>query len=117
MREIKVVHVHLIFERRDYYFGSISAIFDTLDESGVGIKELYVVISSRKIYYSDIVDFSEIRLIQVITFSTESSKSMIFTPLISNRETIQVKKKMRLKIDYTRELITRWSKGKHPASL
>lgn len=39
MREIKVIHVHLIFERRNYYFGSISAIFDTLDESVVGIKE------------------------------------------------------------------------------
>lgn len=39
MRTIKVIHVHLIFERRDYYFGSISAIFDTLDENIVGIKE------------------------------------------------------------------------------
>lgn len=39
MRIIKVIHVHLIFERRDYYFGSISAIYDTLDESVVGIKE------------------------------------------------------------------------------
>lgn len=39
MRVIKVIHVHLIFEKRDYYFGSISAIFETLDESVVGIKE------------------------------------------------------------------------------
>lgn len=39
MRTIKVIHVHLIFERRDYYFGSISAIFDTLDENIIGIKE------------------------------------------------------------------------------
>ena len=29
---IKVVHVHLIFERKDYYFGSISAIFDNPEE-------------------------------------------------------------------------------------
>ncbi|WP_294607089.1 hypothetical protein [uncultured Bacteroides sp.] len=36
---IKVIHVHLIFEKRDYYFGSISAIYDTLDENIVGIKE------------------------------------------------------------------------------
>ncbi len=35
----KVIHVHLIFEKRDFYFGSISAIFDTLDESIVGIKK------------------------------------------------------------------------------
>ena len=39
MRIIKVIHVHLIFERRNYYFGSISAIYETLDESVVGIKE------------------------------------------------------------------------------
>ena len=39
MRIIKVIHVHLIFEKRDYYFGSISAIYDTLDENIVGIKE------------------------------------------------------------------------------
>lgn len=39
MRVIKVIHVHLIFEKRDYYFGSISAIYDTLDENIIGIKE------------------------------------------------------------------------------
>lgn len=39
MRIIKVIHVHLIFEKQDYYFGSISAIYDTLDENVVGIKE------------------------------------------------------------------------------
>jgi len=40
---IKVVHVHLIFERKDYYFGSISAIFDNpeegLTEERLGIKK------------------------------------------------------------------------------
>lgn len=35
----KVVHVHLIFEKKDYYFGSISAIFDILDEATIGIKK------------------------------------------------------------------------------
>lgn len=35
----KVVHVHLIFEKKDYYFGSISAIFDTLEEATIGIKK------------------------------------------------------------------------------
>lgn len=42
---IKVVHVHLIFERKDYYFGSISAIFDNpeegLTEERLGIKKKY----------------------------------------------------------------------------
>lgn len=35
----KVVHVHLIFERKDFYFGSLSAVFDTLDEERIGIKK------------------------------------------------------------------------------
>ena len=33
----KVIHVHLIFEKKNYYFGSISAIFDTLTEEEIGI--------------------------------------------------------------------------------
>ena len=33
----KVIHVHLIYEKKNLYFGSISAIFDTLTESEVGI--------------------------------------------------------------------------------
>ena len=33
----KVVHVHLIYEKKDFYFGSFSAIFDTLSEAEVGI--------------------------------------------------------------------------------
>lgn len=33
----KVIHVHLIYEKQNLYFGSISAIFDTLTESQVGI--------------------------------------------------------------------------------
>lgn len=35
----KVIHVHLIFEKKDYYFGSISAIYDVLDEAQIGIKQ------------------------------------------------------------------------------
>lgn len=35
----KVVHVLLIFERKDFYFGSLSAVFDTLDEERIGIKK------------------------------------------------------------------------------
>lgn len=33
----KVIHVHLIYEKKNIYFGSISAIFDTLTEEQVGI--------------------------------------------------------------------------------
>lgn len=36
MRQIKVVHVHLIGKRRDLYFGSIAAIFTVLSPQEVG---------------------------------------------------------------------------------
>ena len=39
MGPIKVVHIHLIFEKKDFYFGSLSAVFDTLDEERIGIKK------------------------------------------------------------------------------
>ena len=34
---IKLIHVHLLYEKKNYYFGSISAIFDVLSEEEVGI--------------------------------------------------------------------------------
>jgi hypothetical protein len=38
---MKIIHVHLIFEKRDYYFGSIAAIFNNseikIDEQTLGI--------------------------------------------------------------------------------
>lgn len=36
MRRIKVIHVHLIGKRKDYYFGSIVAIYGHLTEEEVG---------------------------------------------------------------------------------
>lgn len=33
----KVIHVHLHYEKKNYYFGSISAIYDVLTEEQVGI--------------------------------------------------------------------------------
>lgn len=39
MRKIKVVHVYLIFEKKNYYFGSISAIYRHLNENQLGIKQ------------------------------------------------------------------------------
>ena len=33
----KVIHVHLLYEKKNYYFGSLSAIFDVLSEAEVGI--------------------------------------------------------------------------------
>jgi hypothetical protein len=35
----KVIHVHLIYEKKYYYFGSISAVYDELSEDIVGMKK------------------------------------------------------------------------------
>ena len=36
---IKVIHVHLIRGRKDYYFGSIPAIYGVLTAEEIGIKQ------------------------------------------------------------------------------
>lgn len=36
---IKIIHVHLIGKRKDFYFGSISAIFEVLKEEEVGMTQ------------------------------------------------------------------------------
>ena len=35
----KVIHVHMIFEKKDYYFGSISAIYSVLNDIEIGMKQ------------------------------------------------------------------------------
>lgn len=35
---MKVIHVHLIFKKKDHYFGSVSAVYDYLSEQDLGIK-------------------------------------------------------------------------------
>lgn len=39
---VKVIHVHLIFERKDYYFGSVKKVYKDLDENTLGVKESYL---------------------------------------------------------------------------
>lgn len=39
----KVIHVHLIGKRRDYYFASITAVYDVLTEKEIGIKKSYLL--------------------------------------------------------------------------
>lgn len=34
----KIIHVRLIFEKKDYYFGSLAAIYTTLTSDQVGVK-------------------------------------------------------------------------------
>ena len=48
----KVIHVHLIFEKKNIYFGSISAIFETLTEKQVGITKSSLCL----LYTSDAAD-------------------------------------------------------------
>jgi hypothetical protein len=42
-KDIKVIHVHLIGKRRDFYFGSISAVFDVLSEEEIDITKSYLL--------------------------------------------------------------------------
>lgn len=39
----KVVHVHLTGKRRDYYFGSISAVFSVLSAEEIGVTKSYLL--------------------------------------------------------------------------
>lgn len=34
----KIINVHLIFEKKDYYFGSLAAIYSVLTPEQVGVK-------------------------------------------------------------------------------
>lgn len=39
----KVIHVHLTGKRRDYYFGSISAVFNVLTPEEIGVSKSYLL--------------------------------------------------------------------------
>lgn len=39
----KVIHVHLIGKRKDYYFGSITAVYDVLTADEIGVKKSYLL--------------------------------------------------------------------------
>lgn len=41
-QETKVIHVHLFNGRKNYYFGSISAVFRVLTEAETGCTEAYL---------------------------------------------------------------------------
>lgn len=46
---MKVIYVYLIFRKRGYAFGSLSAVFDYLSESEVGIKKNTLLHRSDKL--------------------------------------------------------------------
>lgn len=39
----KVIHVHLIGKRKDFYFSSITAVYSVLSEEEVGVKLSYLL--------------------------------------------------------------------------
>lgn len=39
---VKVIHVYLVFEKRNYYFSSIKKVYDDLDSNTLGIKKGYL---------------------------------------------------------------------------
>lgn len=39
----KVIHVHLTGKRKDYYFGSITAVYDVLTAEEVGVTKSYLL--------------------------------------------------------------------------
>lgn len=43
MKQTKIIHVHLIGKRLDYYFGSIAAIYTTLTPGQVGASHNYLL--------------------------------------------------------------------------
>lgn len=40
---MKVIHVHLLGQRKDYYFSSITAVFSKLTEEQLAIKKSYLM--------------------------------------------------------------------------
>lgn len=62
----KVIHVHLIYEK-NFYFGGISAIFDTLTESQVGITKsslLHAGLTDGSVKYTKRVMIAQSHLIK-----------------------------------------------------
>ena len=43
----KVVHVHLIGKRKDYYFSSISAVFTVLSREDIGVSKHWLLNAAR----------------------------------------------------------------------
>ena len=53
MADTKVIWVHLIWEKKDYFFGSISAIYDELTEEQVGITKSSLLHAGTQLFGED----------------------------------------------------------------
>lgn len=80
----KIIHVHLIFEKKDYYFGSIAAIYTVLTPEQMGVK--YNTLRNAK--WKDISVYQTQRAIikqGEIIRSKQLWASFIFGTIKSNR--------------------------------
>lgn len=49
MSNVKVIHVHLFNGKKNYYFGSVTAIYKTLTAEDIGCTERYL----QQVLYAD----------------------------------------------------------------
>lgn len=71
----KVVHVHLTGKRRDYYFGSISAVFSVLSAEDVGVSKSYLLHAGLSGGGTVVTKKAIIKQAQLITCSRGVAKS------------------------------------------
>lgn len=41
-KERKIIHVHFLANHKNYYFGSVSAIYNYLSDKEIGVSEIYL---------------------------------------------------------------------------
>ena len=71
----KVVHVHLTRKRKDYYFGSISAVFSVLSAEEVGVTKSYLLHAGLSGGGTVVTKKAIIKQGQLITGSSKQVKS------------------------------------------
>ena len=69
MAETKVIWVHLIWEKKDYFFGSISAIYDVLTEEQIGITKSSLLHAGMRDGSSHLTKRALIKQSRLIRFS------------------------------------------------
>lgn len=42
MRQVKIIHIHFLVSHKNYYFGSVSAVFKKFSEKDIGCSETYL---------------------------------------------------------------------------
>ena len=82
----KVIHVHLIYEKKNLYFGSISAIFENLTEKQVGITKsslLHAGLTDGAVKYTKRVNDYPVSLDKELPERTETALERSIKPLFA----------------------------------